>query len=88
VAHGNSVRHDRDKEQEPIMGESEVIQNLRKARSELMNDRANLAKILANLFDRQKTPHAIQTFAQVQETIEAIDKAIKDEASQSYGKVE
>jgi hypothetical protein len=63
---------------------SEVIQNLRKARLQLVSQRADLAKILAGPFDRQQTPHALQTFEQIQKTIDAIDAAIKDEANRYY----
>jgi hypothetical protein len=63
---------------------SEVIQNLRKARLQLVSQRADLAKVLAAPFDRQQTSDALQTFEQIQKTIEAIDAAIKDEANRFY----
>jgi hypothetical protein len=57
----------------------EHIEELRKARSSLVNERRNRAKILVN--PGARTSAALMSFIEVQQTIEAIDRAIKDEKS-------
>jgi hypothetical protein len=55
----------------------EHIEELRKARSSLVNERRNRAKIL--VYPGARTSAALMSFIEVQQTIEAIDHAIKDE---------
>jgi len=57
----------------------EHIEELRKARSALVNARRNWAKVLAGSYQRGKSDQAITEIANVQHAIDAIDRAIIDE---------
>jgi hypothetical protein len=61
---------------------------LKKTRERLVEDRRDLAKIMAAPFEREKTHDARMRFVNMQVAIEAVDRAIKDEDRQveiSYG---
>jgi hypothetical protein len=58
---------------------------LKKAREQMVKARRDAADILSQPFNRDKTPHAQTVFADAQDTIEQIDKAIDDERKQSPG---
>jgi hypothetical protein len=59
------------------------VEALRKAREQMVKNRRDWARTLAQPFDRHKTPNAIAGLIEAQHVIEAIDKAIKDETSPS-----
>ena len=52
---------------------------LKKARERLVEDRRELAKIIAAPFEREKTHDARVRFIDMQDAIEAVDRAIEDE---------
>ena len=54
---------------------------LKKARERLVEDRRDLAKIIAAPFEREKTRDAREKFVDIQAVIEAVDRAIEDEES-------
>jgi glutamine amidotransferase PdxT len=57
----------------------EHIEELRKARSALVSERRSRAKAL--VIPGARTSTALMSFIEVQQAIEAIDRAIKDEKS-------
>ena len=57
----------------------EHTENLNKARAQLIEQRRALAQVLAGPYDRGKTEQARETFVEIQDMIEAIDRAIEDE---------
>ena len=52
---------------------------LKKARDRLVEDRRELAKIIAAPFEREKTHDARVRFVDMQAAIEAVNRAIEDE---------
>jgi len=52
---------------------------LRAARDKMVDARRGWAKVLGEPFDRSKTPDARAGLVEMQEVIEAIDRAIEDE---------
>jgi hypothetical protein len=63
---------------EAIMND-EHIDNLRKARAQLIEQRRALIQVLAGPYDRGKTEQAREGFMETQTAIEAMDRAIEDE---------
>jgi hypothetical protein len=63
---------------EAIMND-EHIDNLRKARAQLIEQRRALIQVLAGPYDRGKTEQAREGFMETQAAIEAMDRAIEDE---------
>jgi hypothetical protein len=55
------------------------VDDLKKARGRLVEDRRAFAKILAGPYERGKTEDARTRFAEFQVMIEAVDRAIEDE---------
>ena len=55
------------------------VDDLKKARGRLVEDRRTFAKILAGPYDRGKTEETRTRFAEIQVMIEAVDRAIEDE---------
>jgi hypothetical protein len=70
---------DVDGAREAIMSE-EHIDDLKKARAQLIEQRRAFAKVLAGPYDRGKTEQARERFLDIQAAIEAMDRAIDDEA--------
>jgi len=58
----------------------EHIDDLKKARAQLIEQRWAFAKVLAAPYDRGKTEQARERFLEIQAAIEAMDRAIDDEA--------
>ena len=58
----------------------EHIDDLKKSRAQLIEQRRALAKVLAGPYDRGKTEQARERFLEIQVAIEAIGRAIDDEA--------
>jgi len=66
---------------------AEHVQDLRSARAALVKARRNWAKALAGPYSRDKSDQAITDIVDVQNAIDAIDRAILDEGKlQSEGK--
>ena len=63
---------------EAIMND-EHIDNLRKARAQLIEQRRAFIQVLAGPYDRGKTEQAREGFMETQAAIEAMDRAIEDE---------
>ena len=57
----------------------EHIEELRKARTGLVNARRSWAKVLAGPYERGKSHEAIKDIVDVQRAIDVIDQAILDE---------
>ena len=57
----------------------EHIDNLRKARAQLIEQRRAFIQVLAGPYDRGKTEQAREGFIETQAAIEAMDRAIEDE---------
>ena len=57
----------------------EHIEDLRKARTALVNVRRNWAKVLAGPYQRGKSDQAIKDIVDVQRAIDVVDQAIIDE---------
>ena len=57
----------------------EHIDNLRKARAQLIEQRRAFIQVLAGPYDRGKTEQAREGFMETQAAIEAMDGAIEDE---------
>jgi hypothetical protein len=57
----------------------EHIEDLRKARTALVNVRRNWAKVLAGTYERGKSDQAIKDIVDVQRAIDVVDQAIIDE---------
>jgi hypothetical protein len=53
--------------------------NLKKARTQLIEQRRAFAKVLAGPYDRGKTEQALEKFLEIQAAIEAMDRAIEGE---------
>ncbi|TMJ23461.1 MAG: hypothetical protein E6G93_03505 [Alphaproteobacteria bacterium] len=58
---------------------SERLENLKKARDRMIDDRDAHAKVLAAPFDRDKAERARFKFIEIQALIDAIDRAIMGE---------
>jgi hypothetical protein len=58
---------------------SERLDTLKKARERMLEDRDVHAKVLAAPFDRDKAERARAKFVEIQNLIEAIDRAIRGE---------
>jgi hypothetical protein len=58
---------------------SERLDNLKKARDRMLEDRDLHAKVLAAPFDRDKAERARTKFVEMQTLIDAIDRAIAGE---------
>ena len=58
----------------------EHIDDLKKARAQLIEQRRAFAKVLAGPYDRGKTEQARERFLEIQVAIEAVGRAIDDEA--------
>ena len=62
------------------------IDDLKKARAQLIEQRRAFAKVLAGPYDRGKTEQARERFLEIQAAIEAMDRAMDDETgSQGSG---
>ncbi|WGD55876.1 hypothetical protein QA641_19500 [Bradyrhizobium sp. CB1650] len=57
----------------------EHLQDMREARRALVEMRRNWAKAIAGDYQRGKTEDAIKGIIEVQQAVEAIDRAIEDE---------
>ena len=57
---------------------------LRKARDQMVGGRRKAAEALAEQYHREVTPGARDTLIKIQETIEAIDRAIEDESNNPH----
>jgi hypothetical protein len=64
---------------EAIMSQ-EHTDDLKKARAQLIEQRRAFAKVLAGPYDRGKTEQARERLLEIQVAIEAMDRAIDDEA--------
>ena len=62
---------------EAIMSD-EHIENLRRARAQLIEQRRASVRVLAGAYDRGKTEQAREGFMETQAAIEAMDRAIGD----------
>ncbi len=62
---------------------SERLDNLKKARDRMVEDRDPHAKVLAAPFDRDKAERARIKFVEIQVLIDAIDRAIAGEPATS-----
>ena len=58
---------------------SERLDTLKKARERMLEDRDAHAKVLAAPFDRDKAERARAKFVEIQNLIDAIDRAIRGE---------
>ena len=58
---------------------SERLENLKKARDRMIDDRDAHAKVLAAPFDRDKAERARSKFTEIQALIDALDRAISGE---------
>ena len=58
---------------------SDPVEDLQKARSAFVNNRRQIASLLAGIHPRGKTAEATDGIIQLQKAIEAIDAAIADE---------
>ena len=58
---------------------SERLENLKKARDRMIDDRDAHAKVLAAPFDRDKAERARSKFIEIQALIDALDRAISGE---------
>jgi len=58
---------------------SERLENLKKARDRMIDDRDAHAKVLAAPFDRDKAERARFKFIEIQALIDALDRAIMGE---------
>jgi hypothetical protein len=67
----------RQQQSEHVM--SERLDNLKKARDRMLEDRDAHAKVLAAPFDRDKAERARAKFIEMQGLIDAIDRAIAGE---------
>jgi hypothetical protein len=63
---------------EAIMSD-EHLDNLRQARTQLIEQRRAFVRVLAGPYDRGKTEQAREGFMETQAAIEAMDRAIEDE---------
>ena len=55
------------------------IDNLQRARAQLIEQRRSLVQVLAGPYDRGKTEQARENFMEIQAAIESMDRAIEDE---------
>jgi hypothetical protein len=58
---------------------SERLENLKKARERMIEERDAHAKVLAAPFDREKAERARSKFIEIQALVDALDRAIKGE---------
>ena len=58
---------------------SERLENLKKARDRMIDDRDAHAKVLAAPFDRDKAERARSKFIEIQALSDALDRAIRGE---------
>lgn len=58
---------------------SERLDTLKKARERMLEDRDAHAKVLAAPFDRDKAERARAKFVEIQNLVDAIDRAIRGE---------
>ena len=58
---------------------SERLDTLKKARDRMLEDRDVHAKVLAAPFDRDKAERARAKFVEIQNLVDAIDRAIRGE---------
>ena len=59
---------------------SERLDTLKKARDRMLEDRDAHAKVLAAPYDRDKAERARAKFVEIQNLIDAIDRAIRGES--------
>jgi hypothetical protein len=71
----------RQQASEPFM--SERLDNLKKARDRILEERDAHAKVLAAPFDRDKAERARSKFVEMQGLIDAIDRAIAGDQATS-----
>jgi len=62
---------------------SERLETLKKARVRMIEDRDAHAKVLAAPFDRDKAERARVKFTEIQTVVDALDRAISGEESDS-----
>ncbi len=55
------------------------IDNLQRARAQLIEQRRAFVQVLAGPYDRGKTEQARENFMEIQAAIESMDRAIEDE---------
>lgn len=64
------------------------LEDLKKARSALVNERCNYAKTLADGYQSGKTQEATRGIIEAQQAIEAIDRAIEELEEVDYDEEE
>jgi hypothetical protein len=64
---------------------NEYIEKLKAARGRMVEDRRHTVSTLAKEFSPGRTPEARRNIIEIQKVIEAIDRAIQDEANISKG---
>jgi hypothetical protein len=62
---------------------SERLEALKKARQRMIEDRDEYVKVLAAPFDRDKAERARNKFIEIQNLVDALDRAIRGEESVS-----